>query len=236
MKLFITLCVCIHFKRWFVKPDWHCTSMSRVWSRHPALLQHTTTSSSVTVVTPPPAHDVGPDQSSSVIDHDRNADDHLAMLCHQRFRLFQIARVLWVLSGVLTARGEASGESRLTARSPSYSMARWSLRYLGPPSNRHCGPPLTCAASAAEFETFGSINQINQIGTNFVSALDHRILSNTDDLRESVFLFRSLSVPIKRFRPSIQSAPPIHSPLSILKCDVTSRDALSSWFLFLHNF
>jgi len=35
----------------------------------------TTTTGSITVVTPSPAHDVGPDQTSSIREYDRNADD-----------------------------------------------------------------------------------------------------------------------------------------------------------------
>jgi len=45
------------------------------------------------------------------------------------------------------------------------------------------------------FETFGPIIQVV---TDFISALGHRILSITDDLRES-FLSRRLSVAIQRF-------------------------------------
>jgi hypothetical protein len=46
------------------------------------------------------------------------------------------------------------------------------------------------------FETFGPLNQV---GTDFISALGHRISSNTDDPRETFFLFQRLSVAIQRF-------------------------------------
>jgi len=45
-------------------------------------------------------------------------------------------------------------------------------------------------------ETFGPNNQV---GTDFISALGHRISSITDDLRETYFLFQRLSVAIQRF-------------------------------------
>ena len=46
------------------------------------------------------------------------------------------------------------------------------------------------------FETFGPLNQV---GTDFISALGHRISSNTDDPREICFLFQRLSIAIQRF-------------------------------------
>ena len=46
------------------------------------------------------------------------------------------------------------------------------------------------------FETFGPINQV---GTDFISALGHRISCNTDDPRDTFFLFQRLSVAIQRF-------------------------------------
>ena len=46
------------------------------------------------------------------------------------------------------------------------------------------------------FETFGPLNQV---GTDFISALGNRISSNTDDPRETYFLFQRLSVAIQRF-------------------------------------
>ena len=83
----------------------------------------------------------------------------------------------------------------------------------------YLGITSACAASAAEaaaerkgkkysdiecnyhffpiaFETFGPLNQV---GTDFISALSHRISSNTDDPRETYFLFQRLSVAIQRF-------------------------------------
>ena len=39
----------------------------------------------------------------------------------------------------------------------------------------------------------------NQVGTDFISGLGHRISSNTDDPRETYFLFQRLSVAIQRF-------------------------------------
>ena len=82
-------------------------------------------------------------------------------------------------------------------------------------------PPLTwtyissaCAATAAEaaakrkeiacnhnffpiaFEAFGPINQV---GTDFISALGYRTSSNTDDPRETFVPFQRLSVAIQRF-------------------------------------
>jgi len=68
-----------------------------------------------------------------------------------------------------------------------------------------------CAASAADkyteiacnyhffpiaFDTFG---RINQVGTDFISALGHRISLITDDPRETFFLFQRLSVAFQRF-------------------------------------
>ena len=46
------------------------------------------------------------------------------------------------------------------------------------------------------FETLGPINRE---GADFISALGHRISSNTDDPRETFFLFQRLSVAIQRF-------------------------------------
>ena len=80
------------------------------------------------------------------------------------------------------------------------------------PSYRSISFIPACAASAAEaaakrkekkhtdiackyhffsiaFETFGSINQV---GADFISALGHRDLSNTDDSRETFFPFQRL--------------------------------------------
>jgi len=46
------------------------------------------------------------------------------------------------------------------------------------------------------FETLGPINQA---GTDFLSALGHRLSRSTDDPRETFFLFQRLSVAIQRF-------------------------------------
>ena len=46
------------------------------------------------------------------------------------------------------------------------------------------------------FDTFGPVNQV---GTDFISALGHRISSNTDDPRETFSLFQRLSDAIQRF-------------------------------------
>ena len=46
------------------------------------------------------------------------------------------------------------------------------------------------------FETFGPINQV---GSDFLSALGHRLSLISDDPRESSFLFQRLSICIQRF-------------------------------------
>jgi len=46
------------------------------------------------------------------------------------------------------------------------------------------------------FESFGPINQV---GTDFISALGHRISSITDGRRDKLFLFQRLFVAIQRF-------------------------------------
>jgi hypothetical protein len=46
------------------------------------------------------------------------------------------------------------------------------------------------------FDTFGPINQV---GADFISALDHRISSNTDDPRVKFFHLQRFSVAIQRF-------------------------------------
>jgi len=98
---------------------------------------------------------------------------------------------------------------------------RWSLRYLGRHSTDTVAPSYlsissACAAEAAAkrrqdkytesacnyhifpiaFEPFG---RINQVGTDFISALGHRISSITDDPRETFFFSQRLSVAIKGF-------------------------------------
>jgi hypothetical protein len=46
------------------------------------------------------------------------------------------------------------------------------------------------------FETMGPINQT---GSDFLSLLGRRLATDTDDLRESFFLFRRLSIAIQRY-------------------------------------
>jgi len=46
------------------------------------------------------------------------------------------------------------------------------------------------------FETFGPINQV---GADVISALGHRISTNSDDPRDTFFILQRLSVTIQRF-------------------------------------
>ena len=74
------------------------------------------------------------------------------------------------------------------------------------------------------FETFGPLNQV---GTDFISALSNHFSSNTDDPRETYFLFHAF---LWQSSASMQSASPIHSAILMWKCDVVSRDTPRSWF------